>query len=122
MRDLSASSGDALDVVLARDQRGRAFEVVTAAAFDAEEVGQQDGFPEFGTFLKVRKPDGEGAWAELPQDLERQLAKRGEKEEADGDALEGLVFRVANSRKTAEGNWSYKLEFFDSFEAASDSL
>jgi hypothetical protein len=122
MRDLSQGGGDGLDVILARDQVGRAFEIVTAAAFDAEDVGQEDGFPKFGTFLKARQPDDSGCWLELPQDLEDQLAKKMEKEEADGGSLEGLVFRVASARKTADGSWNYVVEWFESFQKASDSL
>lgn len=122
MRDLSKGGGDALDVILAADQIGRAFEVVTAAAFEAEEVGAEDGFPEYGTFLKARKPDGDDCWLELPQDLEDQLASRAEGGDADGGTLEGQVFRVASARKSATGSWRYKLEWFESFEAASESL
>lgn len=122
MRDLDGSrGGDADDVILTSDQRGRAFEIVTAAAFDAEEVGSEDGFPKFGTFLKVRQQNGNGGWVELPADLERQLVEKGE-EGADGGTLEGLVFRVANCRKDTEGSWRYKLEWFDSFSEASESL
>jgi len=120
MRDLSENSGgDALDVELARDQPGRAFEIVTAAAFEADEVGREDGFPEYGTFLKCRTPQEEDCWVEMPQDLENQLSRKGR---VDGRPLEGLVFRVANCRKTADGSWSYKLEWFDSFEEARESL
>lgn len=123
MRDLSqGGDGDALDVDLVRDQTGKAYEIVTAAAFEANEVGREDGFPEFGTFIKCRSSRDEDVWVELPQDLENELAKKGEEVEADGDTLEGLVFRVAGCRKTADGTWRYQLEWFDSFEAASDSL
>lgn len=121
MRDLSENrGGDSLDVVLARDQVGRAFEIVTAAAFDAEEVGSEDGFPEYGTFLKCRENSGESVWVELPGDLESSIARKGK--EADGVPLEGLVFRVASCRKTADGSWRYTLEWFESFEEASESL
>lgn len=123
MRDLSkGGDGDALDVELARDQTGKAYEIVTAAAFDAEEVGREDGFPEYGTFLKCRNSRDEQVWVELPQDLENRLAEKLEEVEADGDDLEGLVFRVANCRKTADGSWRYKLEWFESFTEARESL
>jgi len=123
MRDLSSDAGgDPMDVDLVRDQQGRAYEVVTAAAFEADEVGEQDGFPEYGTFIKCRNSRENQCWVEIPNDLERRLAKKGEEVEADGESLEGLVFRVAGARKTADGSWKYTIEWFDSFEAASDSL
>jgi len=120
MRDLEAGGGgDALDVELARDQVGRSFQIVTAAAFEANEVGREDGFPEFGTFLKCRTSNGDDCWVEMPQDLERKIV---EHKEADGSALEGLVFRVAGARKAVDGSWVYSLEWFQSFEKASKSL
>jgi hypothetical protein len=122
VRDLNSGAGDAVDVELAKDQIGRAFEIVTDAAFEADEVGQENGFPEFGTFLKCRAPDGDQCWVEMPQNLESQLAKKAEEKEADGGTLVGLVFRVASARKTANGSWNYTVEWFESFDEASDSL
>jgi len=122
MRDLETGGGDALDVILASDQAARVFEVVTAAAFNASEVGQEGGFPDFGTFLKCRQPSGDECWVELPQGLESQLAEMAEEKKADGGNLEGLVFLVDGIRKTANGSWRYSLEWYESFEEARDAL
>lgn len=122
MRDLSTGGGgDSLDVDLVRDQTGKAYEIVTAAAFDADEVGQQDGFPEYGTFLKCRDSRDDGVWVELPADLETKLVEE-EKGEEGRDTLEGAVFRVVQVQKSVDGNWLYTLEWFDSMQAASESL
>lgn len=118
MRDLDGSrGGDAVEVELVADQMGKTYEIVTAAAFDAEEVGAEDGFPQYGTFLKCRGSDDEGVWVEMPADLEVKLSK-----EADRSPLEGRLFRVVTVSKNVDGDWQYNLEWFDDWDGARESL
>jgi len=101
------------------DQLGKTYEVVTAGILDADEVTDEGEFPEYGEFMPCRDQRGDTIYVEIPLDLEEKIVRGSP---GNREKLEGLVFRVVSLSKSHEGNWQYELEFFDSFDEASESL
>jgi len=118
VKDLSDVAQDSAEVILARDQQGRAFEIVTAGAMEADEITPEGEFPQYGEFLPCRNsPDGSSVYVELPQGLAQELTRDGSP-----DPREGLVFVVNSIRKTADGSWRYDVEYPGGWDEASEAL
>lgn len=118
MRDLDDVASESPEIVLARDQQGRAFQIVTAGAMGADEITSEGEFPQYGEFLPCRNsPDGSEVFVELPQGLAQELTRDGSP-----DPREGLVFVVESLRKEADGSWRYSVTFADDWDEAAERL
>jgi hypothetical protein len=103
---LEDKAADRPDVKLARDSAPGAYELLTDELVSADELTDEDEFPQFGDFLRVGRPGADGAEThiECPAALARWLV---------GEGIEiGDVFRIRSVQKL-DNEWSYQCEPVD---------
>lgn len=107
MTDLNEKATSARDVVRAGELDGVTYRLQTTELTDADDIGGDDDFPQFGEFLDVTAVDADHddlgpRWVECPADLARELV---EAEVGAGD-----VFTVTDAGKTEDGAWTFEVE------------
>lgn len=98
--DLNDKASESPDVHLIRDAQYSAYRLESTELTPADEISEEDEFPQFGDFLETSlSEDGEGPpmYVECPQDVARQLVEF--------DIGEGDWFRIGEAVKV-DGEWS----------------
>ena len=99
---LSDKAKDRPDVRLARDSAPGAYTLTTDELVAADDLTDEDEFPQFGDFLEVEQPGaGRRVWIECPAALARWLVENG--------IDIGETFRIRSVQKI-DNEWSYECD------------
>jgi len=106
MTTLNEKATSARDVVRAGECEAQPYRLEDMELTKADEIGSDDGFPQFGEFLDVTAVDSDGddlgaRWVECPADLARAIVEE--------DVSVGDVFQVETASKSKDDAWQFEV-------------